>query len=137
MRRLRAIDDVERFEDRGDVRLHRLLGDAEPRADFLVGQPRAQVPEHVDLPIGELLRSPALTSRIQCALADVARNGTGLSTTVARAMLMAQPPSIDAHETTEKGSINQRAVLANRAALVELLYAEPASADVIAVTVVQ
>ena len=90
-----------------------------------------------DLPIGELLRSPALTSRIQCALADVARNGTGLSTTVARAMLMAQPPSIDAHETTEKGSINQRAVLANRAALVELLYAEPASADVIAVTVVQ
>ena len=90
-----------------------------------------------DLPIGELLRSPALTSRIQCALADVARNGTGLSTTVARAMLMAQPPSIDAHETTEKGSINQRAVLANRAALVELLYAEQASADVIAVTVVQ
>jgi hypothetical protein len=45
-----------------------------------------------------------------------------------RAMLMAQPPSIDAHETTEKGSINQKAVLANRAALVELLYAEPPSA---------
>ena len=90
-----------------------------------------------DLPISELLRSPALTSRIQCALADVARNSTGLSTTVARAMLMAQPPSIDAHETTEKGSINQRGVLANRAAFVELLYAEQASADVIEVTVVQ
>ncbi|HEU4939553.1 MAG TPA: feruloyl-CoA synthase [Vicinamibacterales bacterium] len=89
-----------------------------------------------DLPIVELLRSPALTARIQCALADVARN-TGLSTTVARAMLMAQPPSIDAHETTEKGSINQRAVLANRAALVELLYAEQPPADVIEVIAVQ
>ena len=90
-----------------------------------------------DLSVAELLRSPALTSRIQCALADAARNSTGLSTAVARAMLMAQPPSIDAHETTEKGSINQKAVLANRAALVELLYAEQPSADVIEVTVVQ
>src|SRR6185436_21106245 len=90
-----------------------------------------------DLAIAELLRSPALTSRIEGALADVARNSTGLSTSVARAMLMAQPPSIDAHETTEKGSINQKAVLANRAALVDLLFAEPPSADVIEVAVVQ
>jgi feruloyl-CoA synthase len=89
-----------------------------------------------DLAIAELLRSPALTSRIEGALADVARNSTGLSTSVARAMLMAQPPSIDAHETTEKGSINQKAVLANRAALVELLYAEQPSVDVIEVTAV-
>jgi len=36
---------------------------------------------------------------------------------------MDQPPSIDAQETTEKGSINQKAVLANRAAIVEELYA--------------
>jgi feruloyl-CoA synthase len=90
-----------------------------------------------DLPIVEVIRSPAITSRIRCALADVARSSTGLSTSVARAMLMAQPPSIDAHETTEKGSINQKAVLANRAALVDLLFAEPPSADVIEVAVVQ
>jgi feruloyl-CoA synthase len=44
---------------------------------------------------------------------------------VARAILLAEPPSIDAHEITDKGSINQRAVIAARAALVEDLYGEP------------
>ena len=87
-----------------------------------------------DLPLSELVRSPALTSRIRGVLEEVARNSTGLSTSVTRAMLMPEPPSIDAHETTEKGSINQKAVLANRAAVVELVYAEQPSSDVIEVT---
>jgi feruloyl-CoA synthase len=38
---------------------------------------------------------------------------------------LAEPPSIDGSEITDKGSINQRAVMARRAALVEELYAEP------------
>jgi feruloyl-CoA synthase len=80
---------------------------------------------------GELMNHPALRSHIQCALHDIANDGVGLSTTVARAMLMVQPPSIDAHETTEKGSINQKAVLTNRAALVEMLYREPIAREVI------
>jgi feruloyl-CoA synthase len=46
----------------------------------------------------------------------------GSSTRVARALLLAEPPSIDAGEITDKGSINQKAVLRRRAALVELLY---------------
>ena len=37
---------------------------------------------------------------------------------------MEQPPSIDAQETTEKGSINQKAVLPNRASLVDEMYAD-------------
>jgi feruloyl-CoA synthase len=44
-------------------------------------------------------------------------------------------PSIDAHETTEKGSINQKAVLANRAALVDVLYTERPPSHVIQVAV--
>jgi feruloyl-CoA synthase len=36
-----------------------------------------------------------------------------------------EPPSLDAGEITDKGSINQRAVLKARAGLVEELYAEP------------
>jgi feruloyl-CoA synthase len=40
-------------------------------------------------------------------------------------MLLDTPPSLDASEITGKGSINQRAVLNARAALVEELYAEP------------
>jgi feruloyl-CoA synthase len=38
---------------------------------------------------------------------------------------MARPAGLDAGEITDKGYVNQRRVLANRAALVELLYAEP------------
>ena len=33
------------------------------------------------------------------------------------------PPAIDAQELTDKGSVNQHAVLANRAPIVERLYA--------------
>jgi feruloyl-CoA synthase len=43
---------------------------------------------------------------------------------------METPPAIDASEVTDKGSINQRAVLKNRAALVERLYADPPEAQI-------
>ena len=48
---------------------------------------------------------------------------TGSSNRVCRAILLAEPPSLDAGEITDKGSINQRAVLRQRAALVSELYA--------------
>jgi len=48
----------------------------------------------------------------------------GTSSRVTRAALLADPPSLDIGEMTDKGSINQRAVLAHRAALVEELYAD-------------
>ena len=56
---------------------------------------------------------------------------TGSSNRVARAMLLEEPPSLDAGEVTDKGSINQKAVLKRRVALVEELYAEPPAARVI------
>jgi len=46
----------------------------------------------------------------------------GSSTCPARLMVMSEPPSIDANEITDKGYMNQRAVLERRAALVERLY---------------
>ena len=49
--------------------------------------------------------------------------GSGSATRVARAIVMSVPPSIDLGEVTDKGSINQRAVLTQRAALVDALYA--------------
>ena len=61
----------------------------------------------------------------------LAVTSTGSSTFVARALLLCDPPSIDAREITDKGSINQKAVLANRASLVEALYADSPSEDVI------
>jgi feruloyl-CoA synthase len=48
---------------------------------------------------------------------------TGSSNYIARLLVLDEPPSLDAGEMTDKGSINQRAVLARRAALVEELYA--------------
>ena len=56
---------------------------------------------------------------------------TGSSNRIARAMVLDEPPSLDAGEVTDKGSINQRAVLKRRAALVEELYREPPSARVL------
>jgi feruloyl-CoA synthase len=56
---------------------------------------------------------------------------TGSSNRIARAMVLEEPPSLDAGEMTDKGSINQRAVLSRRAALVEELYRDPPSARTI------
>jgi feruloyl-CoA synthase len=47
---------------------------------------------------------------------------TGSSNRIARALLLEEPPSLDAGEMTDKGSINQRAVLARRKDLVDELY---------------
>jgi feruloyl-CoA synthase len=66
-------------------------------------------------------------------LQSLAGASASTSTRVARAILMAEPPSMDKGEMTDKGSINQRAVLKNRAALVDELYATPLSSRVIAV----
>jgi feruloyl-CoA synthase len=48
---------------------------------------------------------------------------TGSSNRIARAMVLEEPPSLDAGEMTDKGTINQRAVLARRSVLVDELYA--------------
>ncbi|MGH2485238.1 MAG: hypothetical protein ACRDHE_04405, partial [Ktedonobacterales bacterium] len=54
---------------------------------------------------------------------------------IERVLLLAVPPQLDANETTDKGYINQIAVLRNRADLVERLYVEPAPAEVIVIDV--
>jgi len=46
-------------------------------------------------------------------------------------LLMTEPPNIDAGEITDKGYLNQRAILARRAALVERLYSEKPGEDVV------
>ena len=52
-------------------------------------------------------------------------SGTGSATRVARAVVLAGPPSIDRGEVTDKGSINQRAVLQHRDAIVQAMYDAP------------
>jgi feruloyl-CoA synthase len=64
---------------------------------------------------------------VKARLEDVLKgfSGEASSTRVARIMVMNEPPSIDANEITDKGYMNQRAVLERRAKLVEALYASP------------
>ena len=71
----------------------------------------------------EVLADPSVRARFQALLDLVAGEATGGATRIERATLLDVPPSIDANEITDKGSINQRAVLEHRAALVEELYA--------------
>ncbi|MFL9878278.1 feruloyl-CoA synthase [Herbaspirillum rhizosphaerae] len=52
------------------------------------------------------------------------QHATGSASRVARALVLVEPPSFDKGEITDKGSINQRAVLTHRADLVEALYAD-------------
>jgi len=77
------------------------------------------------------LEAAVLRRALQEVLDRLARESTGSSMRVARAIVLADPPSIDSGEITDKGSINQRAVLQRRAALVESLYAEPPAAEVL------
>jgi len=78
-----------------------------------------------------LLSHPALVAEIRRRLAVLAAAATGSSTRVARALILAEPPSLEAGELTDKGSINQRAVIARRPDLVASLYAEPPPDSVI------
>ena len=70
----------------------------------------------------EVLQAAAVQAFFQALVDRQWQAGTGSATRVARALVLVDPPSIDKGEITDKGSINQRAVLANRAALVDALY---------------
>ena len=81
----------------------------------------------------EIVDAVAVRTKFAELLASLAAASPGSSTRAERAILMAEPPSMDKGEATDKGSINQRAVLKNRAGVVDELYAVPLSSRVIAV----
>jgi feruloyl-CoA synthase len=74
---------------------------------------------------------PTTLAALHERLKSLAAQSTGSSNRITRAMVLEEPPSLDAGEMTDKGSLNQRAVLARRAALVEELYRDPPSARTI------
>jgi feruloyl-CoA synthase len=113
----------------GAVRV-KLIAAADPLIQdaVITGHDRDEVGALVFLnPATKDMSYPAVRSRLSGVLAQLAQQG-GSSTYPAR-LVMTEPPSIDANEITDKGYMNQRAVLERRAALVEQLYSS--SADVI------
>ena len=66
----------------------------------------------------EVLQHPKVLAHFQTVLNQLAAKATGSANRVARLLLLSEPPSIDKGEVTDKGSINQRAVLKHRDGLV-------------------
>lgn len=84
-------------------------------------------------PATEVLARPEVRRVFLERLNTFAAASTGSSTRIERAILLDSPPSIEVPEITDKGSINQKAVLGNRTALVEDLYREPIPAHVLSI----
>ena len=78
-----------------------------------------------------VLGHEAVRDRMKALLATFNAQARGSSERIARLILLAEPPSLDTGEMTDKGSINQRAVLQRRADLVAELYAAGGSPRVI------
>jgi feruloyl-CoA synthase len=81
--------------------------------------------------LAEVVAQPAVRARMQQMLDTLAAQSTGSATRIQRAVIADVPPSGHAGELTDKGSLNQRAVLRNRPELVDELYGEPPSPRVL------
>jgi len=84
-----------------------------------------------DASASDIVGAPGVRQKFAELLKKLAALSQGSSTRIVRAILMADLPSMDKSEMTDKGSINQRAVLRNRAPLVDELYGAPLSSRVI------
>jgi feruloyl-CoA synthase len=89
----------------------------------ITGHDRSEVGALVFLsPLARELTPEDLTNKLTHALRAFSEEHS--SSRVVRLMVMSEPPSIDASEITDKGYLNQRAVLERRSALVEKMYLE-------------
>ena len=122
----------------GQLRLHAIAAAAPIIQDAVVtGQDRDDVGLLVfpslagcnavvgaDLEVDKIVENTAVREKLREGIRIHNKNNPGSSMRIRRALLMTEPPQIDAGEITDKGYINQRAVLSRRAALVDRLYSE-------------
>ncbi len=73
--------------------------------------------------LAEVAASKPVMDWLQDLVNVLDKTSTGSASRIARALILTEPPSIDKGEITDKGSINQRAVLKHRAELVAALHA--------------
>ena len=76
-----------------------------------------------DIALADLVARPEVRDALKAGLAKHNETNTASSRRITRALILTTPPDIDANEITDKGYINQRAVIDHRAADVERLYA--------------
>ena len=80
-----------------------------------------------EVPLAELIQMGNVQDPLKAAIKNFNMDNPASSTRISRALMMEEPPSIDAGEITDKGYLNQRAVLARRADLIDKLYSEDQS----------
>ncbi|MEL6233963.1 MAG: feruloyl-CoA synthase, partial [Pseudomonadota bacterium] len=110
-----ARDAVIAGEDREE--LGALILPSEPAMCALLSVGNATAPDGAALAAHPLIRA-----ELARRLARHAAAATGSASRVTRLMVLDTPPSFDAGEITDKGSLNQRAILRHRAELVEALF---------------
>ncbi len=74
----------------------------------------------------DVVASKPVKAWLQTLVDGLAAQATGSANRIARALILTEPPSLDHGEVTDKGSINQRAVLRHREALVHALHDDTA-----------
>ena len=77
--------------------------------------------------MAQVLAAPTVLAYFQDLVNRLAQTATGSAGRIARLCLLAEPPALDRGEVTDKGSINQRAVLLHRADTVQALHADALS----------
>jgi feruloyl-CoA synthase len=75
-----------------------------------------------DIDLEKIISTPSVLAALQTVLNTFAQQNTGSSTLIKRAVFANFTLSIDKGEITDKGSINQRQILANRLEYVEMIY---------------
>ncbi len=81
--------------------------------------------------IGAMASDPLIRAAFRERFLNFVATATGSSTRITRALLLDSPLSIDRGEVTDKGSVNQRAVLDHRSQLIDQLYSPTPAAHVI------
>jgi feruloyl-CoA synthase len=104
----------------------KLIAAADPIVQdaVITGHDRAEVGALVFLSAAaKALEPQEIRAKLSASLARLKITEGGSSLHPVRLLVLDEPASIDANEITDKGYVNQRAVLERRAALVERLYA--------------
>lgn len=86
-----------------------------------------------DADVKTIVNHPSVLAALQTVLNEFAQQSTGSSTLIKRAVFADFTLSIDKGEITDKGSINQRMILANRTAYVDMIYANELTMNVLEV----
>lgn len=83
---------------------------------------RELVPAAQDMADADVINHPTVRAKIAAKLVEHQKKASGSATRVLRVLIMSEPLRFEKGEVTDKGSINQRAVLLHRKDLVEALY---------------